>query len=88
MFAVSHNCSVLFCLDADLSPADSESNEEDDDEDDKENAGSCSMVEYNALQKQLVERDQERDELAVKLKVQNTLCIVAVHVCTSDRDCI
>ena len=72
MFTGSHYCDVLFCLDADLSPADSDSNEEDDDYDDKENAGSCSMVEYNALQKQLVERDQERDELAVKLKVQNT----------------
>ena len=67
----SHDVLMLIS-DADLSPQQSGSDYDDDDveDDDKENVGSCSMLEYHALRKQLDERDKQRDDLAVQLRVR------------------
>ena len=60
------------CADSDMSPHDSQESGDDDDDAlaDKENVtDTCPMIEYQALLKELHERNTQRDDLLLKLKV-------------------
>ena len=63
---------LALCADSDMSPHDSQESGDDDDDAlaDKENVtDTCPMIEYQALLKELHERNTQRDDLLLKLKV-------------------
>ena len=70
---------LALCADSDMSPHDSQESGDDDDDAlaDKENVtDTCPMIEYQALLKELHERNTQRDDLLLKLKVTRSLHIL------------